>query len=1177
MGSSKRQRNRGFLLSDRGKLRLETARHKAEKLNNEGKRYTVEQLSQITGLDLSTVTRVLDTSIRIDRRTLERFFQGFNLDLEAKDFYKPQLPNLQPQPTSLPIYYPINYHNIYGRERELAQLKEYISDNKTIILYGTTGVGKTALASKLVDEIKGSFEYVCWQQVSSNSPLEMAIAILRCLSLEIERQDFNSLVTQLIIFLQQQRCLLIFDNLEVVIDRQTKAFFNYLCATVHNSCIILISRQRLDTVTLSKCESVVIEEISLEAGKKLLRDRSITADDKILEKLIQSYNLHPLNLHIAATTILDIFNGNVKDFLAHKITIFHEIEEVLERQQQQLSKLEISILSWLAVNTKYISLARLKDNIVGAVSYNQIVVGLRRLRNYLLIKKIENKFTIQPPFGKYIINFLVQHICQQVAAEKDELLTTNALLEVTAPDFIQQQQIEFVIKPITEKLVAKLGRDRLLAIFADLLDRQRRHTPQKPGYLAGNIFNFLRYLEVDLARWNFSNLSVWQADARGVNLRHCNFAFANLTQSKFTEDFGETLSLAISPDKKQLAACDTNGQIRLWNLRDKRQQQTLRGHTAWTQMVVYSPDGQTLASCSSDRTVRLWNLNSGRCIGILKSHRGRVRAIAFTSDGHLASAGDDLAIKLWDVNTQTVIQTFEGHTDNIRSIIITANAHIISSGDDGSIRFWNLNGRCLRTIEAHQKPVWTVAISPDGSLVASGSVDNTVKLWNSNTGELITSFQHQGTVSRIAFSPDGKLLASASYDCTVRIWNVATRRQLKILRHNDWVQSLVFNDNNLITCSRDLQIKHWNVNTEQVDTTINSYSNGIWAIAVSPDNKQIASSNDEQTIQLWGVAQNKIERVLTGHNKSVWSVAYSQDNRFLASASDDGTVRIWNLGTGKLHRTIQSDTWFWTVAFSPHSSILATAGADYTIKFWNVATGKVVKTFNGHTEIVRHITFDSEGEHLASCGMDNTARVWRMDTGECVSIFNHASPVSSVAFSPTRSLLATGNDDNIVRLWDFSTGQIVQSFESHTGWVQSVAFSLSEDGREILASGSHDGTIRLWHQNQKHALATLEHGGWVRAIAFRTCPTTGQLQLVSGSQNGTIKLWDINSQSCIKTLCSPQPYSQMNITGVTGLSKPERETLIALGAVETNVSALDNIVYLRQFQSMKSIRVDGNC
>ena len=1177
MGSSKRQRNRGFLLSDRGKQKLETARQEAEKLNNEGKRYTVEQLSQFTGLDLSTISRILDTSIRIDRRTLERLFKAFSLELKTTDFYKPQLSDRRQQTIGLPIYYPVNHHNIYGRERELKQLKEYIFNARIITLYGIIGVGKTALASELVNEVRDSFKYVYWRSLNStDSLLQIITSISKYFSLDSDR-NFDNLIAQLVIFLQQQQCLIVFDNVEAVVDRQTTTFLNYLGNADHQSCIILISSQKLDIVTLSKSQSLSIEKIDLDAAKKLLGDRYIFADDKTLDELVQTYANHPLSLHLAATTILDIFDGDLNKFLAHDVTIFDEIKEKIERQIQQLSELETSILYWLAVSEP-ISLAELKKNMVGAISDSHLITSLRKLIERLLITKSVNKFTLQPFWQKYILEILIQDAVRQITEEKDTLLVNNALYKATAADYLQQQQINLILKPIAAKLIAKLGSDRLLTILSNLLARQRRHTPRKPGYLAGNIFNLLRYLKTDLQDFNFSNLSVWQADGRNINLRHCNFAFADLTQSKFTEDFGETLSLAISPDKEQLAACDTNGQIRLWNLKDKRQQQTLRGHSAWIQMVAYSPDGQTLASCSSDRTIRLWNPNSGSCIGVLKSHQGRVRAIAFTPDGHLASAGDDRLIKLWDINTQTLIQTLIGHTDNIYSIVVSPNVDIISSGNDGSIRFW-IDGRCVRTIMAHQKPVCTVAISPDGLLIASGSTDNTVKLWDSNTGKLIKTFTHKGTVSHVAFSPDGKLLASASYDRTVGIWDVATGGQIKTLSHYDWVQSFVFNDNTLITCSRDRSIEYWNINTEQVYTTTNSYSNGIWAIAVSPDSKQIASANDEQSIQLWNVAQNKIERILTGHTKSIWSVAYSHDNRFLASASDDGTVRIWDTSTGKLYRTITSDTWFWTVAFCPipptplgKGGILATAGADYSIKFWNIVTGSLVKTFNGHTEIVRHITFDTEGKYLASCGMDNTARVWRVDTGECIFTFEHTSPVSSVAFSPKRSILATGSDDNIVRLWDINTGQILQSFDEHRGWVQSVAFVLSEDGREILASGSHDGTIKLWQVDRKQAIATFTHGGWVRAIAFRICSTTGELQLVSGSRDGTIKLWDINSRSCLKTFKPPQPYSQMNITGVTGLSKLEKETLIALGAIETNISAIDNVVYLRHQNKLNDFR-----
>ncbi|NEQ79972.1 MAG: hypothetical protein F6K26_06825 [Moorea sp. SIO2I5] len=57
--------------------------------------------------------------------------------------------------------------------------------------------------------------------------------------------------------------------------------------------------------------------------------------------------------------------------------------------------------------------------------------------------------------------------------------------------------------------------------------------------------------------------------------------------------------------------------------------------------------------------------------------------------------------------------------------------------------------------------------------------------------------------------------------------------------------------------------------------------------------------------------------------------------------------------------------------------------------------------------------------------------------------------------------------------------------------------------------------------------------------------------LVSGSLDETIKIWDIQTGKCIKTL-SNKPYTNMNITGIQGLTDVEKATLKALGAVETN-------------------------
>jgi WD40 repeat protein len=57
-------------------------------------------------------------------------------------------------------------------------------------------------------------------------------------------------------------------------------------------------------------------------------------------------------------------------------------------------------------------------------------------------------------------------------------------------------------------------------------------------------------------------------------------------------------------------------------------------------------------------------------------------------------------------------------------------------------------------------------------------------------------------------------------------------------------------------------------------------------------------------------------------------------------------------------------------------------------------------------------------------------------------------------------------------------------------------------------------------------------------------------EIVSGSQDQTIKLWHTETGECLATMRAPRPYEQMNITGISGLTTAEQETLKLLGAID---------------------------
>ncbi|WP_346293375.1 NB-ARC domain-containing protein, partial [Sphaerothrix gracilis] len=289
---AKKSRRRGVVLSLQGQHKLEAARRQLEKTLNDGDRLTLEELSDRTRLALSTVIRVLDAQLGVDKQTLDQFFAAFDLLLERTDYQHPHLvpdplptsspeppfppapcssvqPTVQPTRPAVDWGEAIDVSLFYGRTPELVTLQTWIQQDRCrlIALLGMGGIGKTALSVKLGQSLATagprqavSFDFIVWRTLRNAPPLESLLAdLIQVLSHQQETAaalPSERRLPRLMQVLQRQRCLLILDNCETLLQegqfagafRPEYAAYGELLRQVgelpHQSALVLTSREK---------------------------------------------------------------------------------------------------------------------------------------------------------------------------------------------------------------------------------------------------------------------------------------------------------------------------------------------------------------------------------------------------------------------------------------------------------------------------------------------------------------------------------------------------------------------------------------------------------------------------------------------------------------------------------------------------------------------------------------------------------------------------------------------------------------------------------------------------------------------------------------------------------------------------------------------------------------------
>ncbi|KAI0346185.1 WD40 repeat-like protein [Trametopsis cervina] len=194
-------------------------------------------------------------------------------------------------------------------------------------------------------------------------------------------------------------------------------------------------------------------------------------------------------------------------------------------------------------------------------------------------------------------------------------------------------------------------------------------------------------------------------------------------------------------------------------------------------------------------------------------------------------------------------------------------------------------------------------------------------------------------------------------------------------------------------------------------------------------------------------------RTLKGHSRTVTSTAIIARGRTVLSASKDATLRLWDVSSGSQIRMMG------TKSFVPVNAVSAGERAEsvFTPPPDGAENPEAIPSGQDPREV-------ETADKIVYCALANgTFEVF--DLGAKLSVYHSSagaftsSPLESITYSATHSLLATGSANGIVTVYDTrSIDAPLAQFKRNGASIEDLAFVPGSDGGDIgLGVATSDG------------------------------------------------------------------------------------------------------------------------
>ncbi|KAI4289975.1 MAG: hypothetical protein L6R35_000756 [Caloplaca aegaea] len=215
---------------------------------------------------------------------------------------------------------------------------------------------------------------------------------------------------------------------------------------------------------------------------------------------------------------------------------------------------------------------------------------------------------------------------------------------------------------------------------------------------------------------------------------------------------------------------------------------------------------------------------------------------------------------------------------------------------------------------------------------------------------------HRLGVNGLAYDTENSVLYSGGRDGLICAWTSdadevnndeekapPSTLHNQIQAHTHWVNDILLtrNDTALVSASSDTSVKVWRPDAQerQIPTTIGLHSDYVKCLASPGSNADWVAS---------GALDHKIR---------VWDLNGAGERLCINSGEDETNAK------GSVY------------ALSVRGSVMASGGPESIVRLWDARTGKRITKFVGHTDNIRDILINQDGDTVMTASSDQTVKL----------------------------------------------------------------------------------------------------------------------------------------------------------------------------------------------------------